>query len=132
MLEKYPEDVKLVYKNFPLRNHKYASMASEAALSAGKQGKFWEFHDKLFENYSRLNEGKIREIAVELGLDLVRFEEGMKARDVNVLIKRDINEGSSAGVRGTPTIFVNGKLLTNRSLEGFKALIERELKNNGK
>jgi protein-disulfide isomerase len=54
VLEQYPNQVKLVYKNFPLRNHKFAKPAASAALAAGEQGKFWEFHDKLFQNYNQL------------------------------------------------------------------------------
>ena len=59
VLEKNPDKVKLVFKNFPLRNHKFAMPAATAALAAEKQGKFWEFHDLLFKDYNRLNEQKV-------------------------------------------------------------------------
>ena len=127
MLEKYPKDVKLVYKNFPLGNHKFARPAAIAALAAGKQGKFWEFHDLLFKNYNRLNEQKFQEIAQELKLDLEKFEKDQKDPEFFALISRDMSEGSRVGVRGTPTLFVNGRLVKNRSLEGFQALIDKEL-----
>jgi protein-disulfide isomerase len=69
VLEKYPHDVKIVFKNYPLRNHKFAMKAAIAALAAGSEGKFWEFHDELFKNYNKLNDQKIREIALGLGFD---------------------------------------------------------------
>ena len=128
VLEKNPKDVKLVYKNFPLRNHKFARPAAIAALAAGKQGKFWEFHDLLFKDYNRLNEQKFQEIARELNLDMEQFEKDQKDPEILALISRDMSEGSQAGVRGTPTLFVNGRLLRNRSLAGFKDMIDKELK----
>ena len=75
VLEKYPKEVKIVLKNFPLNSHKFAKKAAAAALAAESQGKFWEFYDLLFENYNRLNDRKIRKIAIELGLDMVKFDE---------------------------------------------------------
>jgi protein-disulfide isomerase len=127
VLEKYPQQAKLVFKNFPLGNHKFAKPAAAAALAAGEQGKFWEYHDKLFERYNRLNEGSFLEIAEELDLDIPSFEAARKKPEFTALINRDLQEGSKAGVRGTPTIFVNGRRLQQRSLEGFSRVIEREV-----
>ena len=81
VLEKYPNEVKMVYKNFPLRNHRFARPAAIAALAAERQGKFWEFHDLLFENYNRLSAEKIQEIARELNLDMDKFEQDQKDPD---------------------------------------------------
>jgi protein-disulfide isomerase len=128
VLEKYPEGVKVVFKNFPLRNHKFAGKAAIAALAADKQGKFWEFHDLLFENYNRLSDEKIKEIAEKLGLDMEKFEKEQKDPQILKKINRDMSEGQRAGVRGTPTVFANGRLLRNRSLEGFQILIDKALK----
>ncbi len=128
VLEKNPDKVKLVFKNFPLRNHKFAMQAATAALAAEKQGKFWEFHDLLFKDYNRLNEQKVKEIAQKLKLDMQQFEKDRKDPGIRTLINRDVSEGSRAGVRGTPTIFVNGRLLRNRSMAGFQELIEKALK----
>jgi protein-disulfide isomerase len=128
VLEKNPDKVKLVFKNFPLRNHKFAMDAATAALAAEKQGKFWEFHDLLFKDYNRLNEQKVKEIAQKLKLDMERFEKDRKDPGIRGLINRDLAEGNRAGVRGTPTIFVNGRLLRNRSPAGFQELIEKALK----
>jgi len=128
VLEKYPKDVKLVYKNFPIRSHKFARQAAAAALAANRQGKFWEMHDRLFEKYDQLNNTEIRNIARSIGLDMKRLERDMKDREIQSMITRDIEEGGRIGVRGTPTVFVNGKLLQQRSLQGFSAMIDSELK----
>jgi protein-disulfide isomerase len=132
LLEKYPGKVKIVFKNFPLRNHKSAMKAAVAALAAESQGKFWEFHDQLFENYNKLNDQKIREIALELGLDQTEFKKKMKDPKITAMIRQDVREGAQAGVRGTPTIFINGRRLNDRSLKGFKAAIDKELQKISK
>ncbi len=128
MLDKYPDTVKLVVKHFPLPNHKYAKTASKAALAANIQGKFWEFHRKLLKNYKVINEVKIQEIAGELGLDMGKFTKDMKLPDIESLIVRDVKNGRQVGVRGTPAIFINGKILKNRSFHGFNKRIEAEIK----
>ena len=119
--------MKLVFKNFPLRNHKFAWPAAMAALAANKQGKFWELHDQLYENYNRLSDQKIREIAQQVGLDMEKFDKDMKDPELRAIVERDFQEGARIGVRGIPTIFVNGRQLKNRSFQGFQAAIEKEL-----
>jgi len=128
VLEKYPRKVKLVFKNYPLRNHKFAEPAAIAAHAAGKQGRFWEFHDLLFKNYNRLNAQKVEQIARQLDLDLTRFEKDQKDPRIKALIRRDLSDASRAGVRGTPAVYINGRFLRNRSLSGFRDIIEKELK----
>ena len=128
VLEKNPNQVKLVFKNFPLRNHKFAMPAAIAALAAEKQGKFWEFHDLLFKDHNRLNEQKVKEIAQQLNLDMEKFEKDRKDPRIRAMINRDMAEGNRAGVRGTPTVFINGRLLRNRNPAGFQELIEKALK----
>jgi protein-disulfide isomerase len=127
VLEKYPEDVKIVFKNFPLRSHKFAMKAALAALAAGSEGKFWEFHDELYKNYNRLSDQKIREIALGLGFDQAEFERKMNDPRIAAQIKQDLRDGAQADVRGTPTVFINGRRLRNRSLQGFQAAINKEL-----
>ena len=128
VLERYPNQVKLVFKNFPLRNHQFAMQAAIAALAAEKQGKFWEFHDLLFKDYNYLNEQKIEEIAQQLKLNMEKFDKDRKDPQIMAMINRDLAEGNQAGVRGTPTVFINGRLLRNRSMAGFQELIEKALK----
>mgnify|MGYP001813810923 FL=1 len=126
-MEKYPNDVKLVIKHFPLSSHKFAKPAAVAALAAHQQGKFWEFHAKLFQNYRALDEQKVQEIATELELDMEKFATDRKSPEISALIERDIRNGSAIGVRGTPTIFLNGKRVKNRSMQAFQQMIEAEM-----
>ena len=127
MLKKYPKSVKLAFKHFPLRSHKYAKRAATAALAAGRQGKFWEFQELLFDNYNKLSDQKIQEFAKQLALDLEQFEKDMADPEILAHINQDIRDGVEAGVRGTPTIFINGRRLKQRSLQGFQMMIEKEL-----
>ena len=127
VLEKNPDNVKLVYKSFPLRNHKFAMKAAIAALAAEGQGKFWEFHDLLLKDFNGLNDEKVLEIAGKLGLNKGEFEKMMKDPELGMKIRKDLADGSNAGVRGTPTIFINGRRIRNRSLMGFQKEIDKEL-----
>ena len=127
VLEKNPKTVKIVFKNFPIRSHKFARKAAVAALAADRQGKFWEFHDELFNNYNRLNEEKVQEIAAKLKLNKAQFEKDRKDPLLLEQVRHDFNEGIQAGVRGVPAVFVNGRKLKDRSLKKFQALIDNEL-----
>jgi protein-disulfide isomerase len=135
VLKQYPDEVKLVYKNFPLPQlHKFGHNAAVAALAAGEQGKYWEYHDLLFEDFKNINDAKIVEIASTLELDMEKFFQDMSNQKLIKLVDDDYQEGVNAGVRGTPTIFINGRLLRQRSLDGFAKIIDDELKkvNNKK
>ena len=131
MLKQYPDTVKVVFKNFPLSNHAYAAKAAAAALAAGRQGKFWEFHDALFRNYRVINDKKINEIAVALKLDVPRFERDMQDPAILQKIAKDIEEGRRIGVTGIPTIFLNGKRVKNRSLKSIEEMVEKEKEKKG-
>ena len=128
MLEKYPNDVKLVIKHFPLSIHDYARKAAIAALAAGKQGKFWEAHEKLFANQNDLNDAKVEAIAGELGLDMEKFKKDLQDPAIASIIDRDMNDGLKANVQGTPSIFINGKLLNQRNY--LLQAVEAALKKN--
>ncbi len=131
VLEVYPEDIKIVFKNFPLKQSRFSSKAAVAALAAYKQGAFWEFHDRLFENSETLNDQKIQEIASDLGLDQEKFEKELDNPNILSMIQMDFKDAQKAGVRSVPAVFINGRLLKNRSLEGFQMLIDNELKKIG-
>jgi protein-disulfide isomerase len=128
LLEKYPTELRVVFKNFPIRSHKYAFTSAMAALAAGQQGKFWEFHDELFKNYNRLNDQKIQEIVKQLNLDQTKFDENKKNPVEAARVRQDYEEGIRLGVRGTPTVFINGKKIKNRSMKNMEAAIEKEFK----
>ncbi|MFC1857086.1 DsbA family protein, partial [Thermodesulfobacteriota bacterium] len=120
MLDIYPNEVKFVVKHFPLPMHKFARAAAAAALAADKQGKFWEFHHELFKSFNKLNDEKIEKIAEELKLDMEKFNTDKKSPAVLALIARDMNDGRKIGIRGTPTVHINGKKLNDYSLSGFR------------
>jgi len=131
VLEAYPKQVRLVFKQFPLSFHKFAHPAALASLAARKQGKFWEMHDKLFENHGALGDpqgnGRFSAFAKELGLDVMIFEKTLKDPALEAAIVKDMKDGADAEVTGTPAVYVNGRKVANRSLEGFKAMIDEQL-----
>jgi len=128
LLEKFPLQVKLVFKSFPLTKHKFAKKAAVAAFAARRQGKFWEYHDLLFENIDTLSDQKFLEIARELGLDLERFEKDINDLKIVARINQDIRLGAHMGVRGTPTVFINGRVSRARTLEALEAAVKDALK----
>ncbi len=126
MLEKNPDTVKIVLKNLPLGMHQFADPAARAALAAGEQGKFWEFHDALFA-LPALDEKAIEDAAVKLGLKMDQFKSDMASPKIRQKVDQDIMDAQKAGVTGTPTIFVNGHPLRERTLEDFQKKIDAAL-----
>lgn len=124
----HPEKVKLVFKNFPIRSHAFSIKAAEAALAAHRQGKFWAFHDLLFKNYNRLNDAKIEEIKAQLGLDDSKFQQNRKDPAMLAQINADASLGRAIGVHGTPTVFINGRLLRDKSPYGLNAAVDEALR----
>ena len=124
----YPKQVRLVFKHFPLTMHKFAKPAAVASIAARNQGKFWPLHDKLFANYNKLNDAKIRELAESVGLDMTRFDKDLANPALLQEVAADIQLGTKAGVRGTPAVYINGRQLKDRSIKGFKQMINAELK----
>jgi protein-disulfide isomerase len=128
LLEKYPLQVRLIFKNYPLRRHTFAKKAAVAAFAARRQGRFWEYHDLLFENGDSLSEEKFQQIARKLGLDLEQFEKDINDLKIVARVNQDIRLGAYMGVRGTPTVFINGRVSRARTLEALEAAVENELK----
>ena len=108
--------------------HDYARDAAAAALAAFEMGKFMEFQEALYENSYQLGDEKIREIAADLGLDPGKFEQLMKSEKIRKKIELDMIEAEKVGANGTPTIFINGRRLRDRSIEGFQNVIDTLLK----
>lgn len=131
ILAKNQGKVKITFKNMPLQFHEMAEPAARAALAAHEQGKFWEFHDKLF-TAPQLNAAALTSIASGLGLDMTRFDTDMKSPAIRQKVNKDMLDAQKAGVTGTPTVYINGRKLKQRSPEGFQALIDDELKKAGK
>jgi len=122
-----PDTVRLVFKQFPLRMHNMALPAALASLAAREQGKFWPMHDLLFANFNQLNDEKIKALAKEAGLDLTRFDRDRAAQKLRDEVLRDQALGQQSGVQGTPTVFLNGKLLRERNPAEVQVLIDREV-----
>jgi len=127
VLAQFPEQVKLVFKHFPLRNHRFALKAAVASMAADAQGKFWPFHDRLFANFNQLSDEKILDIAKEVGLDVERFKKDMSTPALLAAVQKDMQQGRELEVRGTPTVFINGRLLRDRSPANIRTTIEKEL-----
>lgn len=108
--------VRLVFRQFPLNFHKDAHLAAQAALEAHKQGKFWPFHDKLFENQRNLKRGDLEKFAKEVGLDVAAFKAALDGSTYKAAVDADMELGKEVQVTGTPTVFVNGKRIANPSV----------------
>ena len=120
----------MIFKNYPLSYHAFAKKAAIAAAAAQRQGKFWEYHDRLFENYDRLDDQKFREIARELNLDMEKFEKDLNDPATILRVDKDVQLGRSVGVGGTPTVFINGSISKARTLEDFQAIVVKELRKS--
>jgi len=129
LLQAYPHDVRLVFKQFPLEFHSTAATAAAAALAAHRQGRFWPLHDKMYSEFRHLSRTNILEWAKELGLNQAQLQTDMDSATTQVTIQHDMDDGISAGVQGTPTVFVNGKKYQGSlDLDAFRTVIEAELK----
>ena len=137
IVKKVTEDlgakVRFAYRHFPLPQHKNAKLAATVAEAAGKQGKFWEMHDLIFQNQSDWSEEKNAAIlfakyAQDIGLDLARFQTDVASDDIKAKIENDYKSGVKAGVNSTPSFFLNGKKMDNpRNYDEFKNAIEQTL-----
>ncbi|GFP20213.1 hypothetical protein HKBW3S42_00021 [Candidatus Hakubella thermalkaliphila] len=129
VLEIYGDRVRLIYRHFPLTKiHPYALKAAVAAEAAGSQGKFWEMHDKLYQNQEKLTVNDLRKYAQELGLDMERFDKDLDSPQLEEKVLQDKADGLKAGVKGTPVFFINGTYISgNQPFEKFKEMIEAEL-----
>ncbi len=129
MLEKNPETVKIVFKNFPLRFHNQAKPAAEAAYAAHLQGKFWEFHNEIFALKSNeFSAKKYTEIAQKLNLDMELFQKDLASPKVRKQILDDMQTARAIGVSSTPTVFINGwKFRGRRTPVTIQQKINQEL-----
>ncbi len=133
VLKKYPDKVNYVYKQFPLAFHAAARPAALASLAAQEQGKFWEMHDVLFSNQATLDPSKLDEYAKQAGLDVARFKKDIEAKkaEFEKRIEAELALGQSVDVRGTPSLYVGGKKVRVRTVEGMSAMIDEQLKQKG-
>ena len=129
LLAKYDGRVSLAYRDFPLRGmHGQAELGAESSHCAGDQGKFWEYHDLLFDNPDKLNRGGLSELARGLKLDEKQFESCLSSGKHRIEVEKDLQDGIRAGVMGTPGIFVNGIAVSGAQTEAvFERIIESAL-----
>ena len=120
--------VRHVFRDFPLTFHQYAQKAAEASECADEQGKFWEYHDKLFENQNALDTGSLKQYAKDLGLDTAKFNSCLDSGKMTSEVQKDFSDGAQSGVSGTPTFFINGiQIVGAQPYSAFEQLIEQEL-----
>jgi protein-disulfide isomerase len=132
VMQAYGDKIRLVFRDFPLPMHPQARPAAEAAGCANAQGKFWEYHAKLFANQTALGEDKLKQYAKDVGLDTAKFDECLAKKPFKAAIDKDIADGSEVGVTGTPAFFVNGRMLSGaQPFEKFKEVIDDELASKG-
>ena len=132
ILKKYPNDVKVVIKNFPLSFHKQARLTAQYCLAAREQGKYKELYHKIFENYKDLktNPDLPLELAAQLGLNVEKLKADANSDKINSLIDEEINQIRTSGMPrlSVPKFLINGKEPQGRSIEAWSAMIEAELK----
>ena len=121
--------VKFYYADFPLDSiHPNARPAANAARCAGEQDKFWEYHDKVFENQETLSNDNFKKWAQELGLDTSKFNDCFDSKKYDGEVNKDLQEGSSNGIQGTPGFIINDKILSGaQPFSAFQQVIEAEL-----
>jgi hypothetical protein len=130
VLAKYNGKVRFVFKQFPLTGkHPDAHLASQAALAANEQGKFWEFHDLMFKNQKALKRADLESYAQQLSLDMAKFKAALDTGKYAAKVDADMKLGQQVGVPGTPTFYINGKSFSQApTLDGFSTAIEAALK----
>ncbi|MAG32478.1 MAG: hypothetical protein CL908_16470 [Deltaproteobacteria bacterium] len=129
VLRRYPDQVRLVHRHFPLDSiHPFARPASEASMCAEEQGRFWDYHDAIFARQGRLEEGSFAEIGSELGLDAEALGQCIEERRYMDFVNADFTAGRDAGVTGTPAFFINGIALKGaRDANELSRAVDAEL-----
>jgi protein-disulfide isomerase len=129
VMDAYPGKIRLVYRDFPLPMHPRAPKAAEAAHCAGDQGKYWEMHEKLFANATKLELKDLKGYAKDVGLDQGKFDQCLDGGQKAAEVEKHRKAGEEVGVTGTPAFFINGRMLSGaQPVDAFKAIIDQELK----
>jgi len=111
--ENYKDKVRFVFRQFPLSFHQNARPAAEASLAANAQGKFWEYHDLLFKDQSKLDRASLEASAKQVGLDVAAFKKALDDKTFSAAVEADLKLGETVQVDGTPTLFLNGKRIAD-------------------
>lgn len=125
--------VRVAWKSMPLPFHPHAEPAARAALAAARQGRFWEMHDRLFANARNLTDADLEQHAAAIGLDLTRFRADLQSAPITEQVARDRQQAAALGVTGTPTLFINGKILAGaQPVASVRVAIEEELRGHAR
>ncbi|WP_230469803.1 DsbA family protein [Lujinxingia vulgaris] len=128
LVEKYPNQVRVVFKHFPLGFQQQSEPAARASVAAGNQGKFWEMYELLYDNQRALGEAKFEELAGQLGLNMDKFKADYAAPATAEIVKQAQRDGQSAGIRGTPGFLVNGiKVVGAQPLAVFEDHVKKQI-----
>ena len=130
LVKEYGGKVRLVARDFPLTQHPEAFKAAEAAEAAREQGKYWEYIHVLMQNQSALEVEKLKTYACEVGLDQERFDTALDSGKFAEMVQRDIDDGIKLGLKGTPSVFINGRRVAATTYEDLKIRIEAALKSS--
>jgi len=129
---KYGNKIHFVFRQFPLSFHQNAHLASQASLAAHAQGKFWEYHDKLFDNQKALERDALEKYAKELGLNVDQFKKALDNKEYAAKVDADMKLGNDVSVSGTPTLFINGKRVQNPTdVAAVSKMIDEALAGKG-
>jgi protein-disulfide isomerase len=128
IVEAFPNDVKICFKHYPLPSHTNSRLAAEGAVAAQKQGKFWPYNEKIWENSDFLTPALLERIAKEVGLDVAKWRADKEADELKTRVSQDKSDGKALGITSTPTIYVNGRQFSGRhDLANLKDWVEEEL-----
>ncbi len=128
LVEKYPDEVRIVFKHFPLSMQQHSEPASRASVAAANQGKFWEMYDALYENQRNFNSNLWEELAADIGLDMDQFKQDFEADETAEIVEQAQADGRSAGIRGTPGFLINGIQETGaQPLRAFEGYVDEQI-----
>jgi protein-disulfide isomerase len=129
VMRAFPQQIRLVFKQFPLDIHPLAPLAAAAAVAADKQGKFWDMHDAMFARRHSLDRDGLLATAKDLGLDMEKFTADLDSDKVKAVIAQDMREGDQVAIQGTPTLFINGQRYNGPlNLLALRTVLEQKFK----
>ena len=126
--KKYGDDIRIAFRHYPLDFHEHAHMASQAGVYAQEHGKFWEYHDAIFKHVSNLDRDIVERVAGQVGLDVDGLKKALDNKTYAKRVDEDFAMGEAAGVKGTPAVFINGRLVEGaRPVEDFYELTDKAM-----
>lgn len=129
VMRAFPQQIRLVFKEYPLDIHPQAPLAAAAAVAADRQGKFWDMHDAMFARHHSLSREGLIATAQDIGLDIDKFSADLDSEKVKASVAQDLSEGDKIGIQGTPTLFINGQKYNGPlNLLALRTVLEQKFK----